>query len=210
MERHQTFKDQQLISLLNLDDHAAFLEIYNRYHSILFAYAFRKLADKQQSKDVVQEVFASLWESRETFILKKHLSGFLYKAVLNKILDIWKHDKVVRTHAETHKQYIDVDSYQTDFLIREKDIAGIIAREISTLPPRMRAVYELKYEQFLSTKEIATELGISEHTVSNQLKNITSRFKKNLPNTILLAIVLISYWKLILAVIANRLSSFFL
>lgn len=180
MKDYQNLRDSELAVLLRNGDDTAFMEIYERYNSLLYAYAYRKLHDKQESEDVVQDVFIGLWEKRETFVLKTYLSGFLYKSVLNKILDIWKHNKVVTEHAALHMLQINTDSIETDHLIREKEIAAMIEKEIAAMPPRMREIYELKYKQYESTKNIASQLGISEHTVSNQLKNATKHLKNKL------------------------------
>ncbi|MBB5438950.1 RNA polymerase sigma-70 factor (family 1) [Pedobacter sp. AK017] len=180
MKDYQNLRDSELAVLLRNGDDAAFMEIYERYNSLLYAYAYRKLQDKQESEDVVQDVFIGLWEKREKFVLKTYLSGFLYKSVLNKILDIWKHNKVVTEHAALHTLQINTDTIETDYLIREKEIAAMIEKEIAAMPPRMREIYELKYKQYESTKNIASQLGISEHTVSNQLKNATKHLKNKL------------------------------
>ena len=177
---YHTQGDSELAVLLREGEDGAFMEIYERYSSLLYAYAYRKLHDKQQSEDVVQDVFICLWEKKDQFVLKTYLSGFLYKSVLNRILDIWKHNKVVTEHAALHTLNIDTDTTETDFLIREKEIAAIIEKEIAAMPPRMRQVYELKYKQYESTKNIAWQLGISEHTVSNQLKNAFRHLNKRL------------------------------
>lgn len=180
MKDYQNLQDSELAVLLREGDDAAFIEIYERYNGLLYAYAYRKLREKQESEDVVQDVFIGLWEKREKFVLKTYLSGFLYKSVLNKILDIWKHNKVVTEHAALHMLQINTDTIETDFLIREKEIAAMIAKEIAAMPPRMREIYELKYQQYESTKNIASQLGISEHTVSNQLKNAAKHLKNRL------------------------------
>lgn len=190
MNDYKKHSDIELAALLRNGDNAAFLEIYNRYNILLLNYAFRKLQDKQESQDIVQEVFITLWEKRETFILKTYLSGFLYKSILNKVLNIWKHNKIVREHAQLHNLNIDVDTIETDFLIREKDIAAMIEKEIAAMPPRMREVYELKYKQYLSTKVIATQLGISENTVSNHLKAASTHLKDRLGILIFVVFIL--------------------
>lgn len=180
MEDYNKHSDIELVALLRTGDNAAFLEIYDRYNILLLNYAFRKLQDKQEAQDIVQEVFISLWEKRESFVLKTYLSGFLYKSILNKILNIWKHNKIVREHAQLHNLTIDVDTIETDFLIREKEIVAMIEKEIAAMPTRMREVYELKYKQYLSTKAIAAQLGISENTVSNHLKAASAHLKNKL------------------------------
>lgn len=172
--------DPELLALLKEGKHNAFKEIYLRYNSLLFAYAFRRLQNREEAMDVVQEVFIHLWENRSDFVIKSYLSGFLYKSVLNKILDIWKHNSVVRKHVLSQSVQIDVDAVETDFLIREKEVSNMIAREIAAMPPRMREVYELKFKQYFTVKQIASELGISENTVATQLQRASAHLKNKL------------------------------
>jgi RNA polymerase sigma-70 factor (ECF subfamily) len=87
---------------------------------------------------------------------------------------------VVKKYIETGDCYIDVSSEKTDYLIREKDILQLIEREIAAMPPRMKEVYTLKQQHYLSTKDIASKLGISEHTVSNHLKKASQHLRKKL------------------------------
>jgi RNA polymerase sigma-70 factor (family 1) len=180
MSKYSEQTDKELIALLKDNNHNAFKEIYNRYNGLLFAYAYKRLQIEEEAKDVIQEVFIALWENRETFILKTHLSGFLYKSVLNKILNIWKHKQVIRYHVLSQSLEVDVDSNETDFLIREKDIVALVEKEIAAMPPRMREIYELKYKQYMSVKHIASDLNISEHTVATQLQRATAHLKNKL------------------------------
>lgn len=190
MKGPTTYTDEELLVKMQGNDEAAFREIYERYTDLLYAYAFRRLQSKEEAKDVVQEVFIKLWEARATFELKTYLSGFLYKSVLNKILDIWKHNKVVRNHVLSKSLEIDVDSVETDFLIREKEVAAMIEKEIAAMPPRMRAVYELKFKQYYSVKQIAAELEISENTVATQLQRASAHLKNKLGLVIYIVYIL--------------------
>ncbi|WP_442588427.1 RNA polymerase sigma factor [Pedobacter sp. AW31-3R] len=174
------YTDLVLLKRMQEGDEDAFREIYDRYNELLYAYAFRRLQSKEEAKDVVQEVFINLWERRSVFVLKTYLAGFLYKSVLNKILDIWKHNKVVRRHVLSQPLEIDVDSVETDFLVREKEVAALITKEIAAMPPRMREVYELKFRHFYSATQIAADLGISENTVATQLQRASAHLKNKL------------------------------
>jgi RNA polymerase sigma-70 factor (family 1) len=172
--------DEELMALLREGDHAAFREIFLRYDKLLFLYAFKKLREREEARDVVQEVFAWLWNNRQTFDLKTTLAGFLYKSVLNKVFDIFRHQDIIRQYAERGNYYIDADHTAPDYLIREKDIQEVIEREIAALPPRMREIYELRRKGYLTTREIAGELHLSEHTVSTQLKRAVKQLKLKL------------------------------
>ncbi|MBB5638627.1 RNA polymerase sigma-70 factor (ECF subfamily) [Pedobacter cryoconitis] len=170
MANYNTLTDGELILLLKEDNDAAFREIYLRYDKLLYLYAYKKLRNKEEAKDVVQDVFTWLLNHRKEIHFTVGLSAYLYKAVLHKIFDIFKHQGIIKKYAESGEHYIEVKSTETDYLIREKDIMALIEREIAAMPPKMREIYILKRKHFLSTKEIAQQLDISEHTVSTQLK----------------------------------------
>lgn len=180
MINYSTCFDQELVLLLKDDDDAAFKEIYLRYDKLLLIYAYKKLRNREEAKDLVQDVFTWLWNSRKDFSLNTTLSGYLYKSVLNRIFDVVKHKGIIRKYVDSGKHYIEISNEDTDYLIREKDIALLIEKEISAMPPKMREIYTLKKKYFLSTKEIATELSLSEHTVSTQMKRALKHLKVKL------------------------------
>jgi len=180
MAEYAKYSDMELAEFFRAGDDAAFREIYERYSKLLYLYALKRLRNKEECADLVQDVFASLLSNRHRFALHVSLSGFLYKSVLNKLFDIYRHKDVIRQYVDAGNHYIDVESTETDFLIREKDVLALIEQEISAMPERMRVIYELKSKENLTVKQIAEQLGISEHTVSTQLKRAMKHLKTNL------------------------------
>lgn len=180
MEDYSKYSDPQLAAAMRSGNDAAFKEIYSRYFKLLYLFAYNKLRNEEESKDVVHDVFAWMIDHRENFILKTSLSSYLYKSVLNKIFNIFSHQAIIKKYIDQGDHYIEVDSTETDYLIREKDVAGMIRQEIEAMPPKMREVYQLRFEQYLSAKEIAAKLDISENTVNTHLKRAVKQLKNNL------------------------------
>jgi len=58
------------------------------------------------------------------------------------------------------------------------------------LPPKMREIFELSRKEYLSHKEIAEKLGISEQTVSKQVSNALKILRTKLGFFAYLAILL--------------------
>jgi RNA polymerase sigma-70 factor (family 1) len=162
--------DAELIALVRKGDENAFREIYVRSGSLLIIYAQKKLKNIDESKDVIQEVFANLWANRETLVIESNLSGYLYRCVLNKILNIFRHKDFSERHIQEIQQLLNNGAIASDYQVREKDITNIIEKEIQALPPRMKEVFELRRKQYLTNKQIAEQLSISEHTVATQIK----------------------------------------
>lgn len=90
MSNYPSFSDQQLVLLLQRGDRGAFAEIYNRYQTLLFLYSVKKLQDQESAEDIVQEVFVSLWNAKQGLNSEMALGPYLYRVVLNKILNIFR------------------------------------------------------------------------------------------------------------------------
>jgi RNA polymerase sigma-70 factor (family 1) len=180
MKDYKSLADTELVKLLKSSDYAAFTEIYNRYQSLLYIYAYKKMNDKEESKDIIQEVFIQLWKSRSDFQVYSTLSGYLYKVVLNKVLNQFKHKKITQQYIKSFSAIVPMNGVKTDYLIREKDISALIEQEINALPEKMREVFQLRRKQYLSNKAIADQLGISEHTVATQIKRALKILKGRL------------------------------
>ena len=170
MKTYQVHTDAVLAALLKESDEQAFYEIYNRYHLILLHHAQLKLRNREESRDVVQEVFASLWRKRDALeLVKENLSGYLYAAVRNSILNYFARQDVQHRYQQSLKVFADRYESGTDYLIREKQLTAAIESEIQALPERMRKVFELSRKEHLNHREIAERLGISERTVSSHI-----------------------------------------
>ena len=169
MSVYLLYNDKQLLDSLRSGDKDAYTEIYQRYWPILFRHARKLLKNEKDAKDVVQETFISLWTIATDLDQKTLLSPYLYMTVRNKILNIFRHNKVVNSHLTSLDDFMSSGTNITDHLVREKLLIKLIEEEIANLPPRMREVFELKRKSNLSYKEIAEIMDISDLTVKTQM-----------------------------------------
>ena len=180
MSVYNSFSDRELISLLPTGDTDAFEEIYERYHSLLYIYAYKKLNHKQEAQDIVQEVLINLWDKRFNFSLQSSLASYLFTATRNRALDLFAHRKVETRYLASLQAFIDDAGLSTDNLIRERDIQSLIEKEIQALPPRMYEVFRLSRQMHLTHKEIARQMNISEQTVATQIKKALKHLRTRL------------------------------
>jgi len=172
MGTYSTLSDNELIQLLKESDHAAYTEIYHRYFYLLYVHAYKKLRDENQAKDIVQDVFATLWFKRESDLQLTNLAGYLYTAVRNRIFDLFAHERVKSKYIDSLDSYLtNRNSVSTDYRIRETQLNAYIEKEIQALPPKMRQIFELSRKEHLSHKDIAEKLATSENNVSTQITN---------------------------------------
>lgn len=170
MTRYSQLSDHELVSLIREGDETSFAEMYNRFYGLLYIHAHRRLRNEEEARDVIHELFAAMWSKREDFVIGTNLSGYLYTAIRNRILDIITHKKVEEKYIGSLQNYMEQDFVYADHLVRERDLSRLIEKEISFLPPKMRTVFELSRKSHLTHKEIADLLDISEQTVRTQVK----------------------------------------
>ncbi len=154
--------------LLDAGEHA-FRMIYDRYWERLYHKALARLGDREEAKDLVQEVFFSLWKNRFHIEIEDSLSPYLYTALKYQVIR-----KVYRKARLGHACPLSIAELElaedaTTEQLQYRELQQLVAAEISRLPDRMREVYTLSRVENLQVVEIAHRLNISEQTVKNTL-----------------------------------------
>lgn len=174
--------DQQLLQLLAAGSQASYTVIYTRYSEILFRHAYNMLEDRAEAEDVIQEVFLMLWTKRAGAAGAKSLAAYLYTSVRNRILNHLTHQKVVDKYLDSMRTYMEAGAYTADEVLREKELAAVIEREIEAMPPKMREIFLMSREQELSHKSIGELLNISDKTVKQQVYKAVKQLKGRVEN----------------------------
>lgn len=168
---YQTYSDQQLVGLLQSGDPVALEEIYKRYHGILLSHACRRLPNREEATDLVQDLFIYLWTSREQLQIKSALAAYLYTSIRNRILNFYRNQKLRDRHLNSLQSYIDSNPQVPDEVMRHKELIRLVEEEIAALPPKMRLIFEMSRKLDMSHQQIAEELEISPHTVRTQVRS---------------------------------------
>jgi RNA polymerase sigma-70 factor (ECF subfamily) len=161
--------DNELLALLVGGDVDAYTEIYDRYNGLLYIFAYKRLRDREEARDIIHELFLSIWNNHQNLPLSVSLSAYLYTAVRNRIINAVAHQKVAARYIDSFQDYINTSNNSTDHLVRHKELEAFIEKEIAELPPKTRLVFEMSRKTNLTRKEIAEELQISEETVKSHM-----------------------------------------
>lgn len=167
MPSYSTLPDMDLVALLNEGDKSAFTEIYNRYWKKLFVVASYRLNCLEDAEEVVQHIFTSLWQRRETLALSSNLHNYLSISVKYRVIKMlnkyYHHQQYIR---QLIPNELDDSTQQT---IAFDELKEVLEQYISELPEKCRLVFQLSREQGYTQKQIAMELRISEKTVEGHL-----------------------------------------
>jgi RNA polymerase sigma-70 factor (ECF subfamily) len=166
MSALEQMTDEDLAGLLHQRDEPAFMEIYNRYWKMLYASVHAVLRDSEQAKDIVQEVFVSVWFNAGNHPIA-HLKAYLQQACRFQV------------YKQLQRKKNDVSFYERLAKITSEIVAenGVLEREyrqqvskvIASLPEIYRETFLLSREENLTYKEIAEQLHISEKAVEKRM-----------------------------------------
>lgn len=178
--------DTQLTELLQQGDARAFSIIYDRYWKPIYQTCYNRLRHADQSKDLVQNVFISLWDRREVVQIE-NLSAYLHTAVKFQILKLAEKSNRIE-FLSTFENLINEPVEKND-VVEEREILRLLQLFIDALPEKRRAIFIKRYQQNYTTAEIAGEMGITQKTVLNQLNNAETALRIRLAHLSALSIV---------------------
>jgi len=189
---NSNFSDSKLVQLISQSDYSAFKEIYERYINKLYAYANNLNLEEEDANDVLQEVFTSLWLRRELIVIE-NLSAWLFMSVRKQMLFKLRKKKYRDQYLENIIEFVSPFYDPITETIQEKQLREFLDNEIAKLPSRMQEIFRMSREDYLSHKEIALQLGISEKTVRKQISNVLKIFRSKLSYKSVELVVLIGY-----------------
>jgi RNA polymerase sigma factor (sigma-70 family) len=161
------YTDAQLLELLAHGDRVAFDTIYDRYWKVMYQPAYKRLRNKQQCREIIQEVFIDLWLRRGQVDIN-NIKAYLLTAVRFQIYKMVPKEKVNLAFFELHET-ASVCFSGAEANIIEKELMRLVKTWLDVLPEKRRRMFLMHTEDNLSTKEIAKRLSVSQKTVQNQV-----------------------------------------
>ncbi len=153
-----------------------FEQAYSDYLNRLEFFAFSFLHDREEASSIVSEVFAKMWEKRESVDFSKSIYPLLSTMTRNSCLNNLRNKKYQYEYADYRMKSFDEDvlaDSRSDSLLG-KEVQQIINRTIVEMPPNIQDVYILSRLKNMKNREIAEYLNVSISTVEVR---IASAFK---------------------------------
>jgi RNA polymerase sigma-70 factor (ECF subfamily) len=159
--------DGDLIRRIARRDADAFELLYRRYARSVFGLALRRLGDRMNAEDAVQETFAAIWRSARTYKPDRGAGApWLYAVARNAIVDR------SRGRSEPPGEGPEVPSDEPTPAERAEEsyTAWRVHRALESLVQNEREVIELAYYGGLSQSEVADFLNIPLGTVKTRTR----------------------------------------
>lgn len=165
---------------IKIDKHS-FEKSYHLYWEKVFTVCYNNTGEVEVAKEMVQDIYKSLWERRGELELQK-IENYLLRAAKFKAFEYIRNKVNRQKHDECQLQDCPLYSNCTEEQILFNNLKEKVALLVDTLPCQCKRVYKMSREQGLNTKEIANQLEISERAVEYHITKAMGRLKEGLAN----------------------------
>jgi RNA polymerase sigma-70 factor (family 1) len=170
--------DTALVQQLQANDAGAFEALFRLYWKPLYLAAYKRLHNRQEAEDIVQEVLIGVWQRRAGLNTDHSLSGYLFTALKYRIISFYAKIKTERFQGEILEQLLNMQAEDQYAQLLSDELKGLLLQEIQKMPANMQRVYQLTRNQHYSIKEVAQKLGLSEQTVKNLTTSSSKRLRR--------------------------------
>jgi RNA polymerase sigma factor (sigma-70 family) len=166
--------DEDLVeAIVNTNNTLLFETLYDRYAGLVYNKCYGFAKDGDEAKDLTQDVFLKLFVKLASFKGKSKFSTWLYAFTYNHCVNY-----VTRNTAKKFEKrsvdYKDIENLSDDY---DEDDPSFLNMKVEKLKvalelisPEEKMILLLKYQDYLSIKEIESALGIGESAVKMRIK----------------------------------------
>lgn len=186
----------EVIESCKSGDKRAFGEIVLQYQKKVFNIAYRMLGNKEEAKDLAQEVFISVFESIKDLREEVKFESWLTRITLNHCRNRWKYlkrrhyfnsdslnDPIETEDGEMERPVYD-PSGNPEALFEKKMIQQSVQRGLLKLKEDQREMIVLRDLQGFSYEEIGRLFSLPEGTIKSRLHRARMDLKRILERSI--------------------------
>lgn len=196
MATNTPFDEKALLVKLQAGSADAFTQLYQAYAERLYYNILSLVKDGSTAEELVQDIFARIWQKRETIQIDTSFGAYLFAASRNRVYDFFRkldrdHDLYAVIRAAASYEY----SYIEEALLTRENV-DMLQKAIKSLPQQRRRAFELCKIEGLSYKEASEKMGISLSTLKDHMANAREaiRIYVSNHNFIAIGITLFHLW----------------
>ncbi len=164
--------DDDLMLLVKADRRDAFEALMRRHQPLVFGIATRFLGDRALGRDVMQDVFLSLWRERGRYKASGRFRSYLVSMTLHRCHMVSRNRKsqdrrvsaLARAQEETpHNERLPID------VVVEQERSRGLRKMLLGVPEHHRQVLILRFAEDLGLEEIAEATSLPLGTVKSHL-----------------------------------------
>ncbi len=160
-------------------DKETFLAILDNNRQIIFKICNMYCQDKEDEKDLVQDVIFQLWNSFEKFDGRVKISTWIYRIALNVAISFYRKSKTrAKYQADFDERFLQSAPWEAP----NQDEEIMYLKQFINKLDKMNKALMILYLDGNSHEEIASILNISKSNVGTKINRIKQRLKKQFEN----------------------------
>ena len=175
MATHDSDADSGLVERYLAGDMTAFDELMIRYERQIYRVCYRFVNNRDDAMDLAQEVFIKAFEHLANFRRESSMKTWLYRIAMNHCINHVK---------KNAREFVEItDGIGSTHSSALADMEDREQREhfrllVKRLPPKQKAILEMRINEQLSYEEIATMSGRSISTIKASVFFALKKFRK--------------------------------
>jgi RNA polymerase sigma-70 factor (ECF subfamily) len=178
---YSTKPDEELMSLLTNGGQQAFDELYKRYSKPMLNFFFRMLNnDRKKAEDMLHDLFLKIIEKPECFDHTRTFSTWFYTLAGNMVRNEYRSCQIRNEYEQLSRSQSDECVDFNEGNIDRLSFDHRLQAELDNLGPEAKTMFNLRFVEEMSIKQIAEIIECPEGTVKSRLFNITRQLAKKL------------------------------
>lgn len=187
--------EHDLVKRLIRGDKKSFEDIYCAYYDRLFNFAREYIGSRDDTADLIQNVFTKLWANRKRLESDSNIGAWLFTVTRNEAISYLEHRRIVLAYRDNEQTKINRANMLALKQIRLSDdtlfnIYDIIGRSIDNMPPQCRKVFLMSRVRRMTYEHIARKLSISVKTVESHMSTALAILRKSLSDYLVVALLI--------------------
>ncbi len=183
-------EEHELIQKAKQGNMSAFEELIYRYDKHVLAIAYNFRFNREDAKDIYQEVFMRVFRGLNSFEEKSEFTTWLYRIVTNVCISFKRSKKkyefvTINEENDDEKNYNPIDNLtadepRTDDYLIGDEMTKLVWQAVDTLAPQQKLAFTYKYLHDHKIKEIAVMMNCTESSIKKYLFIASRKIREKL------------------------------
>ena len=179
---YKNISDEELMRLVQCRDEKAFDELWQRYMPTIQNFFYRRTGgDNDLTEDLTQDIFLQLWNTKTQYDPAMKFRPWLFTIAFNLLRNIYRnidYQEIYKTEVINTTQEGQEDN--TALQIDNERLFDALQKELELLSEAEKLLFDLRFTDELSIKEIAAIFSIPEGTVKSRLHTLITKLRNKL------------------------------
>ena len=174
------YPDEELMKEIKAGNMFAFDVLYKKYSKRLYKFGFSILKSQEETENLIQDVYLSLYENRHKVEKEISVKYYLFSIAHNSAISIIRKKAKESQFIEYLRSLQEINEQPVNVELEYKELTNNLDEIINQLPRRQKEVYILHRIDGLKYNEIADRLHISTNTIENHMSHAIKTIREKM------------------------------